>query len=325
MKKTRASVVNLVNSWVGKNEADGSYKSIIDIYNSMESFPRGIRMQYSWAWCACTWSALAIKLGYMDIMPVEMSCYYLIEKAKDMGIWQENDAYVPKPGDAVLYDWDDNGIGDNKGTPEHVGTVTEVYPEAGTFVVTEGNYKDSVKKRTMSINGRYIRGFITPKYDEEGTYEQKPSGNKNIDTVAREVISGKWGNGEVRKKKLAAAGYDYAKVRARVNEILNGSAVDVSKTEEPESSKASLTATDKAACFNKGLAGTYKVAASDFLYMRNGAGTNKKALCKLPGGTKVQNFGYYTVFNGTKWLLVQAKIGGVIYEGFSSEGYLKKC
>ena len=32
-----------------------------------------------------------------------------------MGCWQENDAYVPSPGDAILYDWQDNGIGDNTG------------------------------------------------------------------------------------------------------------------------------------------------------------------------------------------------------------------
>lgn len=103
--KSRAAVVNLVNSWLGKNESDGSYKSIIDIYNSFTgAFPRGTKMQYGWAWCACTWSALAIKLGYISIMPIEISCFYLIEAAKKMGIWVEDDAYVPSPGDAVLYD-----------------------------------------------------------------------------------------------------------------------------------------------------------------------------------------------------------------------------
>ena len=57
-------------------------------------FPRGIRMRYDWAWCACTWSALAAALRYESIMPMEISCYYLIEAAKKMGCWQENDAYA---------------------------------------------------------------------------------------------------------------------------------------------------------------------------------------------------------------------------------------
>lgn len=119
-------------------------------------------MAYGWAWCACTWSALAVALKYTAIMPIEISCYYLIERAKQMGVWEENDAHVPKLGEAVLYDWQDKGVGDNTGTPDHVGTVTYVNQAAGYFVVTEGNYSDSVKKRTVSLNGRYIRGFITP-------------------------------------------------------------------------------------------------------------------------------------------------------------------
>ena len=40
-----------------------------------------------------------------------------IEKAQAMGIWQENDAYVPQIGDIIMYDWDDNGNGDNTGWP----------------------------------------------------------------------------------------------------------------------------------------------------------------------------------------------------------------
>ena len=101
----RNDVVNLVNSWEGRNEADGTHKYIIDIYNSHLPHPRNTKMQYNWAWCACTWSALAVKLDYTDIMPIEISCYYIIEEAKKMGCWQENDAHIPGIGDGVLYDW----------------------------------------------------------------------------------------------------------------------------------------------------------------------------------------------------------------------------
>ena len=41
-----------------------------------------------------------------------------------------------------------------------------------------------------------------------------------IDEIAIEVIQGKWGNGDDRKKKLAAAGYDYDVVQKKVNELL---------------------------------------------------------------------------------------------------------
>ncbi|MGN1167194.1 MAG: N-acetylmuramoyl-L-alanine amidase [Lachnospiraceae bacterium] len=43
---------------------------------------------------------------------------------------------------------------------------------------------------------------------------------KSIETIAKEVIAGKWGNGETRKKKLTAAGYDYNAVQKKVNELL---------------------------------------------------------------------------------------------------------
>ena len=43
---------------------------------------------------------------------------------------------------------------------------------------------------------------------------------KSVTTIAKEVIAGKWGNGAERKKKLAAAGYDYNAVQKKVNELL---------------------------------------------------------------------------------------------------------
>lgn len=42
---------------------------------------------------------------------------------------------------------------------------------------------------------------------------------KSIEEVAKEVINGKWGNGADRKKKLEAAGYNYAQVQAAVNKL----------------------------------------------------------------------------------------------------------
>lgn len=43
---------------------------------------------------------------------------------------------------------------------------------------------------------------------------------RSVDDLAREVIAGKWGNGATRKKRLTEAGFNYALVQNRVNEIL---------------------------------------------------------------------------------------------------------
>lgn len=46
--------------------------------------------------------------------------------------------------------------------------------------------------------------------------------NSPIEAVAREVIDGKWGQGETRRKRLTDAGYDATAVQAEVNRILKG-------------------------------------------------------------------------------------------------------
>lgn len=43
-----------------------------------------------------------------------------------------------------------------------------------------------------------------------------------VEELAQEVIAGKWGNGDDRKRRLAKAGHDYASVQSRVNAILRG-------------------------------------------------------------------------------------------------------
>lgn len=323
----RQKTVDLAVSWEGKKESDGSHKEIIDIYNTLPTaqLPRRTKMLYTWAWCACTWSALAVKLGYTPIMPIEISCYYLIEAAKKMGVWVEDDAYVPKPGDAVLYDWEDNGKGDNKGNPDHVGTVIEVYESAGYMVIMEGNYSNAVKRRTLSLNGKFIRGFITPKYTNNTVSAPKLESGKSVETIAREVISGKWGSGTARKTALTEKGYDYDVIRKRVNEILNGGAATATNTTQSQTQTVAkkVTATCSAKKKDTSLKGTYKTTAN--LYMRNDAGTNMKALVVIPKDTPVQMYGYYNVANGKKWFYVQATIDGVQYTGFCSSAYLQKA
>lgn len=59
--------------------------------------------------------------------------------------------------------------------------------------------------------------------DSSSSGSSKPAastGKKSTDTIAKEVIAGKWGNGNDRKKKLEAAGYNYNTIQNRVNEML---------------------------------------------------------------------------------------------------------
>lgn len=186
--------------------------------------------------------------------------------------------------------------------------------------MTEGNYSNAVKKRTLLINGRYIRGFISPKYTDDTVTPITPAAGKDLTTVAREVILGVWGNMPERKTKLEASGYNFTDVQNKVNELLNKNVPTPSKPQGTGVTK--VVAGSGAASFNKALAGSYVTTTG--LYMRHGAGKNKRAMVLIPEGTKVQNYGYYTSYNGTKWLYIQVTLNGVQYTGFSSKTYLKK-
>ena len=56
-----------------------------------------------------------------------------------------------------------------------------------------------------------------------GQIKDDGTGKKSVETVTKEVLAGKWGNGEDRKKRLQATGYDYGVVQAKVNELVKGS------------------------------------------------------------------------------------------------------
>lgn len=181
------------------------------------------------------------------------------------------------------------------------------------MVIIEGNYGDAVKKRTISINGKYIRGFITPKYDDAVIVNETMGTSKDIDIVAREVITGVWGDMPQRKDSLERNGINYEKVQNRVNEILNIPVKTDARVVE---------ASCYADSFNKYLKGTYVTATG--LYCRNDAGSNKKALCLIPKDTKVSCYGFYTSSNGIKWPLIEFNLNNVKYTGFSCIDYLRK-
>ena len=57
-----------------------------------------------------------------------------------------------------------------------------------------------------------VKTEVAPKTEEEKEAERV--------ALAKQVIRGDWGNGKERKDKLEAAGYDYATVQGKVNELL---------------------------------------------------------------------------------------------------------
>lgn len=164
----RSDVVSKINSLNGES----GHKWVVNTYNSISPRPRGYKLQQTDPWCAATVSAVFHSLGCDDF--AECSCPVMIQKAKELGIWQENDAYKPKVGDVLMYDWQDTGKGDNMGVADHVGIVVKV--NGDTLTVREGNKNGTVGNRTVKVNGKNIRGYITPHFeDDSATISDKPT------------------------------------------------------------------------------------------------------------------------------------------------------
>lgn len=87
-------------------------------------------------------------------------------------------------------------------------------------------YAERLKADGYATSSTYINTLISTvnKYDltkyDVGVVNSTPVVKKSNETIAKEVIAGKWGNGQERKNKLTQAGYDYKKIQTIVNGLL---------------------------------------------------------------------------------------------------------
>lgn len=188
MARDRNKVIEVMNLWLGATTGSPMHKTILNIYNSYKPLPRGYKMKVSDAWCAATVSACAIALGYTDIIPPECSCGKMIDLLKARDEWVEADDYIPKTGDIIFYYWEDTGDGDCNAHASHVGFVEAC--DGKTIIAIEGNYNNTVRKRKIAVNGRYIRGFGVPNYDDNTTDLQQFYRAKSGDTISKLMTQG---------------------------------------------------------------------------------------------------------------------------------------
>jgi len=161
-KELRQKVADTINAWVGGTKGSAKHLDILAVYNGHKPLARGYTVKVTDAYCATTVSAAFIRAGIADYTGTECGVECFVKLAQQKGIWVEDDAHTPKIGDACVYDWDDKGVGDDTGAGDHIGIVTAT---GNPFMVTEGNMSGGkVGKRSMAVNGKYIRGFICPDY-----------------------------------------------------------------------------------------------------------------------------------------------------------------
>ena len=73
--------------------------------------------------------------------------------------------------------------------------------------------------RVDGINGNVDMNEMVKDIIQRYNKPVDPQPTKSVDELAKEVLEGKWGNGQERKDRLTEAGYDYNAVQNRVNEL----------------------------------------------------------------------------------------------------------
>ena len=192
-------MINTALKYLGLN--DQGKIALMGYYNSkiypLINIKRKYKIQPNDNWCAMFCSVIAHKCG-VNNFPYEVSVYYMTQLAKQSGHFMTGESAVTA-GDLIIYDWKADG------TLNHVGIITEITPTH--FKVIEGNYNNTVGLRTVKRNNREVYGFIKVEHKASADIEQ----------LARDVIKGRYGSGDDRRKAL---GQYYNRVQERVTQIL---------------------------------------------------------------------------------------------------------
>lgn len=347
MARTAKAVLDVMRMWIGYNEANGKHKYIIDLYNSVKPLPRGYAVKYTDEWCDATVSAAGIKAGSTDLIGRECGCEEHINIFKRMGIWIEDGTITPKPGDIILYNWNQK-YQPNDGYADHIGYVESV--SNGQITCIEGNKGEAVARRVLSVGNGNIRGYARPKYDAEtaGTTPAVPE-TPSTEAPSRTIA---W-YGVVNTAELNVrtwAGTEHANLKSYPT-IKQGTKVGVCDTiQDKDGDPWYYVVIDgeqgekygfvSAAYITKQAASTPDAPSSDgapskapkwvgkvtasILNVRSWAGTNNpviKSWPKLAKGNLVDVCDTVTAADGSRWYYV--RINGKVY-GFVHSAYIAK-
>ena len=168
-------------------------------------------------------------IGSMKYPSLNCNAENFIERAKNTyGL-----KVVPYPTLGGIMVWQKGATLSGNDGAGHVAVVERI-DSKNQIYTSESGYGSSAFWNTTRTNnnGRWgagagytFRGCIVNPAIGDVHYTEPtpaPTPTKSVEELAREVIAGKWGNGQDRKNRLTNAGYDYSKVQARVNELVAG-------------------------------------------------------------------------------------------------------
>lgn len=162
-------------------------------------------------WCLQWCSYVQKKTGIKPIIYVQKSAMNAVKKA-GYGLWV-----------AQYPDYNETGYQEHPWNEGAYNCLIRQYTSVGKLSGYSGS---------LDLNKAYISSASWNKLAGRRAVSVlvKPTtGKKSVNTIAREILAGKWGNGTNRKNRLAKAGYDYNKVQAAVNKLVKASQMSEDK------------------------------------------------------------------------------------------------
>lgn len=160
-------------------------------------------------WCLKWCSYVQKKTGIKPIIYVQKSAMDAVKKS-GYGLWV-----------AQYPDYVETGYQEHPWNEGAYNCLLRQYTSVGKLAGYVGS---------LDLNKAYIS---TTSWNKLAGKAKKTSASttvkKSVNTLAKEVLAGKWGNGTDRKARLTKAGYDYNKVQAAVNKLVKASQLSEDK------------------------------------------------------------------------------------------------
>lgn len=103
----------------------------------------------------------------------------------------------------------------------NIGSINQLTAN-GTRTTEQISTKITVYNKS---GGKVLKGLVKRRAKEKELFDTPTSTTatkKSNEEIAKEVVAGKWGNGNARKTALTKAGYDYKTIQSLVNKLLKG-------------------------------------------------------------------------------------------------------
>ena len=147
----RTDLVAIAKTQLGYNESTKNY-----IVEANGETIKGYSRYGAWYgvpygdWCAM-FASFCIRYAGIEGIPIDANCPNWIRQLQSVGLYHDEDDYIPQSGDLIFFDWNGDGSSD------HVGIVVEV--DGNKVKTIEGNSGDTVGYHTYNLSNVTIQGY----------------------------------------------------------------------------------------------------------------------------------------------------------------------